>query len=99
MAAAGAPLTTTRMPLPLGRLTTASVLSVVAATPSSSARLVVKASASKVSGVASTSKPSDTPPSPAPAPPGGGGGDATTVASLTGTPRLALSSVPLCAAT
>ena len=75
MAAAGAPLTTTRMPLPLGRLTTASVLSVAAATPSSSARLVVKASASKVSVVASTSKPSDTLPSPSAPALGGGGGD------------------------
>ena len=97
MAAAGDPLTTTLMPVP-GRLTTATVLNLAASTPSSSARLAVKPSASKVWGVASSSKPSDTLPSPSTVPLGGGGGDATTLASLTGTPRLSLSSVPFCAA-
>ena len=74
MAATGAPLTTTLMPVP-GRLTTATVLSVAALTPSSSARLAVKPSASKVWGVASSSKPSDTLPSPSAPPLGGGRGD------------------------
>ena len=73
MAAAGDPLTTTLMPVP-GRLTTATVLNLAASTPSSSARLAVKPSASKVWGVASSSKPSDTLPSPASALLGGGGG-------------------------